>query len=155
MVDGYITAVKKLRRAQEMVRNLGVFIMFKRMAELVEKEATRRRHVRHGKFMSVVLANKWKVKTKKMGGSLKAIQLKHIRNNFTFLGLIKKNTQETKASEIIFPVLEKLVQIEEIISKGRRTYKIIELIQNRIKVASITKWAKVEVLENQWDKTLG
>ena len=70
VVDGYIAAIKKLRRAQEMVRNLGVYIMFKRVAELVEKEAARRRHVRHGKFMSVVLANKWKVKTKKMGGSL-------------------------------------------------------------------------------------
>ena len=76
---------------------------------MVEKEAARRKNVRHGKFMAIFVACKIKMRTKKMGGSLKDIHSKYIRNKLTLMGLVSLNKHEKMAANIIFPVLEKLV----------------------------------------------
>ena len=154
-IDKYIKAKRQYLKAKQMY----TYIVLKRSFGLLNvkfiKRQERRDIEQHGKILAVHLYNHWKKVVQRNGKTFNRVQINKVRKTLSFIGQLNYETTCKKAMKIIKPFFIALLQIQKLTEKGRIFYKYISLIQQRIRLQLTTRYFKVEVLQNYWDKLLG
>ena len=128
------------------IRNLRKNLFFK------QKENER---VIKGKYMYIVIANRWLWRRRKFGPSLEDCLVREIRKKLTIVGMSSMDVLQRRSVKIIIQIMKPLFEIEILKAKFHKVRVQISWIQMRMRCTLAAKHGKVEIMENYWDKMLG
>ena len=103
-------------------------------------------------FITFMLCRKWRKRYKLFGGSIQAINRNRLRYAFTFEGFV---THIKCYSTSLNTLHWFLVTSTKFVLKLRQLFKILTFIQKRFLARFYTREAKIEVLNNAWNKLCG
>ena len=108
-----------------------------------------------GQYLAVFCAITWKRSQKKNGASLDIRILRRMRHNLT-LHVQTFNDQMTinKAGKVFREFLDDQWHLAELFHRFRVFYRVTLYIQKHIRAQIHTRYAKVDVLKNYWEKVI-
>ena len=107
-----------------------------------------------GKFLSVGIAIRWKRSRKYFGANLLDRYQKNIKLKMSLFANVAQDKAKKKLGRIFCEFIDDYCHFERLVDKMRTFYEQIIYIQKHVKNGVATRYSKIDVLQNYWEKVM-
>jgi hypothetical protein len=156
VVEKYLRLKRVLVRLNEVAKQIKLYSAVRTIWGRFSYAARRKAIKMRSKFMSLIFAKRWVRRSKKYGPTHEAVlRRKYAKKSLTFAALVMFDESKRQAQVLLSRFLQNVTDVERRVKIFQVFRERVVWVQDKIRLQMLTRFSKVEVLINYWDKLLG
>ena len=112
MFDRYIELHRKIKLSTEMVILISLFLKIRNLRKNLFFKQKENEKVIKGKYMYIIIANRWLWRRRKFAPTLEDCLIREIRKKLTIVGMSSMDVLQRRSVKIIIQIMKPLFEIE-------------------------------------------